>query len=260
MASQNFEIKKIEKLPDSEAEIQGEVSLDFLNICRVEALKHLNKSVKLPGFREGQVPEEVLIKTVGEMVVVEETAEIALAKEYGNIIEASKLKPMTRPQITITKLAPKIPLEFKMKVVVEPEFDLPDYKKVAKDVIEKENAEPKAPSDEKKEDAEKHEEKSLEKTRLKMMEAIIKATKLELPKRFIDEEVEHTLHHFRHDLENAGIKFDAYLEQIKKTEDEVKESWREQIADRAKSEMIFSKIAEKENLKTHKEVFELLEK
>ena len=172
------------------------------------------------------------------MRILEEAAEVALGKEYGKIVEESKLKPIARPKISVTKLAPGIPLEFRMEVITEPEYDLPDYKKLASEVTEEDK----------------------EKKRLKILENIRQATTLELPKKFVEAEIEHMLHHFKHDLEKAGIKWEPYLEQIKKTEAEVKKDWRESVETRAKDELILAKIAEKENLKNYREVFEFLEK
>lgn len=244
----NFHIKEVKKLPDWEAEIIGEIPVEYLNEARKEALKYLNEKVSLPGFRSGKIPEDVLVKSVGEMKVLEETAEVALAKEYGHIVEESKLRPVARPMIAVTKLAPGIPLEFKMNLILEPEFDLPDYKKIAKEVpVEKA-------------EGKDEEVKAREKRRLKIIEAIVLATKFELPKKLVDAELFHMLGHFKQDVEKAGIVWEKYLEQIKKTEEEVREGWRENVVARAKTEVILSKIAEKENLKTYAEVFDLLER
>lgn len=233
----NFKIEKVEKLPDSEAQIFGEISLDFLTKCREDALKHLNTHLDLPGFRKGMVPEDILVKTVGVGVVLEETAEVALAKEYGNILKDSELKPITRPEIKITKLAPGIPLEFQITVATEPEFTLPDYKKIAGEIKETE----------------------VDKKQAAILEALVKETKLELPKRFVDSESSHMLSHFKQDIAKAGIKWEEYLDKVKKTEDEVRESFKGQIIYRAKAELIIGKIAEKENLKTYGDVFNFLE-
>ena len=234
----SFNISKVEKLPNSEVMITGEIPLDFLNQSKIEALKHLNEHASLPGFRPGKIPEDVLVKNVGQMRILEEAAEVALGKEYGNIVEESKLRPLARPKISVTKLAPGIPLEFRMELIVEPEFALPDYKKIASEVVE--------------DDAEKK--------RIKILENIADATKLTLPQKFVDSEAHHMLHHFQHDLEKAGIKWEQYLEQIKKTEEEMKNEWTESVRARAKRELILSKIAEKENLKSYRDVFEFLEK
>ena len=236
--TKHFKIGKVEKLPDWEAEVVGEISLEFLSECRKEALKHLQSHANLPGFRKGQVPEDILIKTFGEMHILEETAEVALGKEYGNIVEESKLRPIARPQISVTKLAPGIPLEFKVRLVLEPEFELPDYKKLASEIVEEDT----------------------EKKRLKIMEALNKETKLDLPHRFVHAEAHHMMNHFKSDIEKAGITWEDYLKRVEKTEEELAKTWEESVSNRAKSELIFAKIAEKENLKTYKEVFEMLEK
>jgi FKBP-type peptidyl-prolyl cis-trans isomerase (trigger factor) len=238
VANQNFKITKTEKLPDWEAQILGEIPWDYLSECRKEAIKHLKSHLNMPGFRPGQVPDDVVVKTVGESRILEEAAEVALGKEYQHIVEESKLRPIMRPQIMVTKMGPGIPLEFKVQLLLEPEFELPDYKKLAAEVTEEEG----------------------EKKRLKILENISKATELELPKKFVEAEVHHMLHHFQNDLEKAGIKWEPYLEQIKKTEEEVKKDWRESVETRAKNELILTKIAEKESLKTYREVFDLLEK
>ena len=234
----NFKIEKVERLPESEAKILGEITLSLLSASRKEALKHLNAHIDLPGFRKGLVPEDILIKTVGEAAVLEETAEIALAKEYGNILKESELKPITRPEIKILKLAPGIPLSFEITVATEPEFELPDYKKLASDIKEEDK----------------------EKRQMKILESLVKETKINFPKRFTDSESLHMLAHFKQDLEKAGLKWEEYLEKVKKTEEEVQTSFAEQIIYRAKAELIVAKIAEKENLKTYGDVFDFLEK
>jgi FKBP-type peptidyl-prolyl cis-trans isomerase (trigger factor) len=245
VAEKNFKIEKVEKLPNSEALILGEITIDFLNACRKDAIKHLNEHLNLPGFRKGNIPEDILIKTVGEMHVLEETAEIAISKVYGDIILESELKPITRPEIKITKMAPGIPLAFQINVSLEPEVTLPDYKKLAASIKPLEK-------DAKDEDKERR--------RIEIVEKIIKETKVNLPARFIESETAHMLHHFKQDLNKANIKWEEYLEKVKKTENEVNESFKEQISNRAKAELIISKIAEKENLKISGEVFDLLEK
>lgn len=238
MADKHFTINKVTKLEDSEVEITGDISISALTECRKEALEYINKSLSLPGFRKGQIPEATLVKTVGEGQILAETAEIALAREYGFIIEEAKLRPIARPQITITNLAPNAPLSFKATVIVEPQFKLPDYKKIAKEITDED----------------------IEKRRVKIVDALVKATKLELPKKFVEGEINHVLSHFKHDLAHAGLDWEEYLKKAEKTEDEIKETWREHVVNRSKPEFILAKIAAEEGVKTYPEVFAILEK
>ena len=42
-----------------------------------------------------------------------------------------------RPQVTITKIASKNPLEFKIRYALFPDISLPDYKKIAKTIFDR---------------------------------------------------------------------------------------------------------------------------
>jgi len=253
--NKNFKIEKKERLPDNEAQILGEIRAEFMELCRKDAIKHLNEHLTLPGFRKGMIPEDVLVKTVGEMRVLEEVAEVALAREYENIIIDSEFRPMMRPEISVTKLAPKNPLTFIIKLVLEPEVSLPDYKKLA--------SETKVEADETKAGqagSSNSQGEMKEKRRLKILETIVKETKLKLPKKFVEHEMNHLLHHFKEDLGKAGIKWEDYLAKAEKKEEEIRETWREHVENRAKTELILARIAEKEGAKTYLDIFELLEK
>jgi FKBP-type peptidyl-prolyl cis-trans isomerase (trigger factor) len=53
------------------------------------------------------------------------------------IAENEKINVVGRPQVTITKIAPKNPLEFKIRYAIFPDISLPDYKKIAKAVFDR---------------------------------------------------------------------------------------------------------------------------
>ncbi len=134
--TQNIHIKELE---NSEIEITGSVESQDLEKYRAKALQHINEHVSIDGFRKGNVPEKVLVSKVGEMPILEEMAELALASVYPHLIMEHKLEVIGRPSITITKLATGIPLEFKITTAILPKFDLPDYKKIAADEMKKKN-------------------------------------------------------------------------------------------------------------------------
>lgn len=123
----------------STVQITGEIPYETLQKHRAAALAHLGKNVSIDGFRKGHIPEAVLIKHVGEMNLLSEMAERALAETYPHIIEEHQLDVIGHPQITITKLAPDNPFGFTAKVAVVPEVTLPDYKTIAAG-IKKEDA------------------------------------------------------------------------------------------------------------------------
>ena len=128
---------KITKLPNSEIEIEGELEAEIFENYFAQALKKLGENVKLDGFRPGKIPESVLLSHIPESQILEEMAQLALNEHYPKIIEEEKIDVISRPEISITKLARKNPLGFKIKTAVMPAIKLPDYKKIAKEIISK---------------------------------------------------------------------------------------------------------------------------
>src|SRR3989338_17388 len=124
------------KLPKSEIKIEGELETDLFETYFGKALRKIGQTLELDGFRKGKIPENVILSKVPEIRILEEMAELALSEHYPKIIELENLDPIGRPDIAITKLARKNPLGFKIKVVVMPEIKLPDYKKIAKKIVD----------------------------------------------------------------------------------------------------------------------------
>ena len=144
------------KLPKSEVEIEGELESEIFESYFAKALKKISENLELPGFRKGKIPESVLLSKVPEIQILEEMAQMALNDLYPKIlsgeIESEKIDPVrnregsqrpsnsngidaiSRPEISITKLARKNPLGFKIKTAVLPAIKLPDYKSIAKKI------------------------------------------------------------------------------------------------------------------------------
>jgi len=128
---------KVKKLPKSEIEIEGELDGDLFESYFQKALKKIGENIELKGFRKGKAPENVLLANIPESQILGEMAEMALEEHYPKILEEHKIDAISRPEITITKLARKNPFGFKIKTATLPEIKLPDYKKISKEVLGK---------------------------------------------------------------------------------------------------------------------------
>jgi FKBP-type peptidyl-prolyl cis-trans isomerase (trigger factor) len=129
---------KSEKKENSEVEVTGEITVEALNDYRKKALKEIGKSITVDGFRQGHVPEKIIVEKVGEAYLLEEAAELALKEIGPKIIEQEAPNYVGRPNIEITKLAADNPVGFKITIGILPEFKLPDYKKIAHKEMKKE--------------------------------------------------------------------------------------------------------------------------
>jgi trigger factor len=124
----------VEELEGSQVKISGELPYAELASERTAALVALGKDVSIDGFRKGHVPEAVLEKHLGEMAILAEMAERAIAHAYPHILEQHEIEAIGQPQIEITKIAKDNPLGFTATVAVMPEVTLPDYEAIAKKV------------------------------------------------------------------------------------------------------------------------------
>ncbi|MFH1608733.1 MAG: trigger factor family protein, partial [Patescibacteria group bacterium] len=127
----------VKKLPKSEIEIEGELEAEAFELYFDRALNKIGAEIEVDGFRKGKVPQNILLSKIPEIRILEEMAGMAIEEHYPKILESEKLDVISRPEISITKLARKNPLGFKIKTALMPETKLPDYKKIAKDIVSK---------------------------------------------------------------------------------------------------------------------------
>ena len=94
-----YTIKGENNLPESELEIEVEVSSESFSKHRNIALKKLSETISVPGFRQGHVPENIVIQKVGEPYLLEEAAYSAIEKNLPEI------KILRQSSSTFEKLA-----------------------------------------------------------------------------------------------------------------------------------------------------------
>jgi trigger factor len=131
---------KVNKLPKSEVELNIVVEEKEFETYHEKGFKRVQEMVEVDGFRKGNVPEDVIVKKYGDMIILEEMANLALRDAYVKAIDEEKLSPITEPKVTITKLAKGNPLEMNIVVTLMPEVTLPAYKKVAKEAMKDDEA------------------------------------------------------------------------------------------------------------------------
>lgn len=112
--------------------IEGEVSeVEFGKFVKQE-IDSIKKTAELPGFRKGSVPEKMIVQRYGMKNILESAAEETLSHIYEHILEVEDIKAVGAPEVTITKIAEKNPLGFKISVPVLPEIKNFDYSPIAK--------------------------------------------------------------------------------------------------------------------------------
>jgi len=121
------------------------VDSDKVNAAIVAAVRSLAHRVKVPGFRRGRVPKNILELTVGKEAILDEALELLVPKAYSQAVEEQGVEPIDRPQMEVVTIEEGAPLVFKATVEVKPEVTLGEYKGLAinkeKVVVTKEEVE-----------------------------------------------------------------------------------------------------------------------
>ena len=95
--------------------------------------------------------------------------------------------------------------------------------------------------------------KEKDKKRTEILEEIIKSSTIDLPKIIVDGEMEKMLAQFKDDIAKSGIAYEDYLKHIKKSEEDLKNDWRDTAIKRAKSQVILNTIAKEEGISPKEE-------
>jgi FKBP-type peptidyl-prolyl cis-trans isomerase (trigger factor) len=124
---------KITKLPNSRVEILVTIPSSEIETFRTKALNNFKQNLEIDGFRKGHAPEAKIIERVGDIGILTEMADLALTESYPSILEQSGVEPISRPEITITKLVPNNDVEYTITSDVLPTVEIKNIEKIAKE-------------------------------------------------------------------------------------------------------------------------------
>jgi FKBP-type peptidyl-prolyl cis-trans isomerase (trigger factor) len=313
--AQNVKITRDEKA--WEVELKAEISAEALDGYRAQALKEIQSTAKLDGFRPGKAPAERIIAVYGEAAILREAAEQAIQHELPELLAKEKLMIIESPRVEIGSPEAGKPLSFTARAPLAPEITLPDYKKIAavhnakKEevmVSDKEHtdalthlrreraridkveagAEPQAASEESramKEDElpalddefsksigyesaahftdtvrvnmrEEKTRQAIEKRRTLILDDLIKESRISYPAILQEYEINEMEGRMKDDLERMGTTFEAYLNQTKKTHEEIRADWKDAADKRARMRLILAEISRNEKIEPDRDAFE----
>lgn len=95
----------------------------------VSRLKKLAKSARIPGFRPGKVPVQLLRKRYGD-ALKGEVIEEAVQESSSSVMIERGLRSIGEPKIEVTSFEDGGNLEYTLAVDLFPEFELPDFSKI----------------------------------------------------------------------------------------------------------------------------------
>jgi trigger factor len=89
--------------------------------------KDFRREAKLPGFRPGKAPREMVVRMY-QKDIEEETKRKLISEAYRQAVDEQKLDVLGHPDIEEIQFKRGEPLQFAATIETAPEFELPDYK------------------------------------------------------------------------------------------------------------------------------------
>lgn len=124
----SYKLKSLKKVENNKVVLDLEITSNYLKKSINTAYKDLSQKAKIPGFRKGKIPYNIIDINFGKEYVLNEAANIAISELYPKIIEESNIKPIDYPKVKINNIKEDETLDFEVTVEVEPEIKLPNYK------------------------------------------------------------------------------------------------------------------------------------
>lgn len=110
-------------------ELVVEVDQEAMRGYSEKAAAKISETTTIEGFRPGKASYEAVKNRVGEMVILEEASRIAVRKTIDQAItEHITEEWIGQPEITISKIAPNNPFEYRALITLLPSVELGQYK------------------------------------------------------------------------------------------------------------------------------------
>src|SRR5436190_19738868 len=125
-------LTSVEELPENRVRVEVEVSVEDVKHAVDHAANDLAGSLKIPGFRKGKVPMQVLVSRVGKERLYSEAVESHIEGWFRNALVGTRIRPVARPEYAydLPETADQ-GFSFTATVVVQPKVEIADWQGLA---------------------------------------------------------------------------------------------------------------------------------
>ncbi len=113
---------------DHSVKLIVEIDQEKMNAFKRRAATKISSRSKVPGFRPGKAPYEIVVRTFGDSAVTEQAVDLLIDLEYSNILKEADVNPGAAG--TLESVDSLTPPKFTFRIPLAPEVDLGDYHSV----------------------------------------------------------------------------------------------------------------------------------
>ncbi len=119
----------VENINPARVKINAEVGAEDIAKQLDRAARQLSSEMKMPGFRKGKVPAQLVIQRIGREAVFEQALRESLPQWYERAILDSGVSPIGEPELDVSDVPSEgESLSFSIEIGVRPTAKLGDYK------------------------------------------------------------------------------------------------------------------------------------
>ena len=115
-----------ERIDKDRVKLRVEVPAQALDDSLARTYKRWANDIKIPGFRKGKVPRQIIDQRVGPEVIREEALRDALPDFYIEALRSEELEAIAPPEIEVVEFENGSPIVFEATVDIRPEITVPD--------------------------------------------------------------------------------------------------------------------------------------
>ncbi len=121
---------KIETIPqeDHQVKIEAEFDVELFDSFKRRAARKIAKQAKIPGFRPGKAPYDVILRMFGEGAINEEAVELLIDEQYAKVLDEASITP-SGPG-SLQEIISMDPPKMSFLVPLKPEIEMGDYKSI----------------------------------------------------------------------------------------------------------------------------------
>lgn len=125
--SQATLIATTERLDGDRVKLRVEVPENALEPAIKTVYRELSGQLKVPGFRKGKIPRQIIDSRVGPGYVREEALKEALPDFFREAMRSEDLEAIAPPEIEVVEFEPGGPIVFEATVDIRPDIVVPDF-------------------------------------------------------------------------------------------------------------------------------------
>lgn len=238
----------IEKQQDGTIKLTITIPHSEVKKTREDIVSQMSQDTKLPGFRKGKAPKQMVEGRLSEEQVQENVLKKLIPPAYIAAVEEHRLKPIMNPRLHVEKVEADKDWVFVALTCELPEINLGPYKDEVKKVTAKSKIV--IPG------------KEPQKTSMNdIVKVLLENTKISVPAILVEQETDRLLSQLLDDIKRLGLSLEQYLGSTKRTAEDLRAEYAMRAQDDLKLEFVLQKIAEAEKITVEqKEIEEAVSK